>query len=211
MRSSWGPLVCSAQSRAAEGRPHGGLQLLTGSEGQHWALLSGDSSRAEGEVLHQREVSMEQAVMFANSPHLYEFFAQHSLPTASASSVWSVHWSDSHVISSVSECLPPLSPSLGSSFGKGISAAWFFCSAMLICSSDNKLSRTFANLLHREAVEQCHANSFSLWYLNITLLKWWFLLAACLKPQNTCWGTGYTWVSAAAEKCAVVRQQACSQ
>lgn len=44
-------------------------------------------------------------------------------------------------------------PFLGSGFGKGISAVWFFHSAMLICSSDNKLRRTLANLLHREAVE----------------------------------------------------------
>ena len=33
MRSSWGPWVCSAQSRAAEGRPHGGCSSSQGAEG----------------------------------------------------------------------------------------------------------------------------------------------------------------------------------
>ena len=48
-RSSSGPLVYSAQSRGAEQRPHGSLKLLTrGAEGQRWALLSGDSNRAQG-------------------------------------------------------------------------------------------------------------------------------------------------------------------
>jgi len=38
VRSGWGPWVCWAQSRGAEGRPQQ-LQLLTGSGGQRWAPL----------------------------------------------------------------------------------------------------------------------------------------------------------------------------
>jgi len=53
MRSGWGPWVCSEQSKGAEGRPHGGCSLLTGSRG---ALLSSalcDSDRARGNGMEQ--------------------------------------------------------------------------------------------------------------------------------------------------------------
>ena len=48
MRSSWGPWVCSAQSRGAEGRRHGGCSSSQGTEGQHWALLSVTATGPEG-------------------------------------------------------------------------------------------------------------------------------------------------------------------
>jgi len=41
-------LVCSAQSRGAEGRPHGGFSSSQGAEGQRWALLCVTATGPEG-------------------------------------------------------------------------------------------------------------------------------------------------------------------
>jgi len=48
MRSSWSPMVCSAQSRGAEGRPHGGCSSSQEAEGQRWALLCVTTTGPEG-------------------------------------------------------------------------------------------------------------------------------------------------------------------
>lgn len=61
MRSSWDPLVHSAQRKGGWGKPYGGLQLFTGgAEGQCWALLFGDGNRiwGNGIELHQGKVSL---------------------------------------------------------------------------------------------------------------------------------------------------------
>ena len=40
VRGGWGPCVCSAQSREAEGRPHGGCGSSQGAEGQRWVTAT---------------------------------------------------------------------------------------------------------------------------------------------------------------------------
>jgi len=63
VRSSWGPWVCSAQSRGAEGSPHDSCSSSQGAEGQRGALLcvtatgpEGTAWSCAGEVLHHRTV-----------------------------------------------------------------------------------------------------------------------------------------------------------
>lgn len=80
---------------------------------------------------------------------------------------------------------------------------------MLSSNLDSKSSRTPADFVNTEALEQHHANSFSLCHLAVTVLRWWFVLAAGLQPQNVCQGTGHTWVNGPAESRAL-RQQTSS-
>ena len=81
--------MCSAQSRGAEGRPHGGLQLPAGSGGAALSSALCGSDRARGnsmelcwggaaggqrKVLHQRATGMEWAAQGSgHSPELLEF------------------------------------------------------------------------------------------------------------------------------------------
>jgi len=69
-------LVCSTQSREAEGRPHGLCSLVSATEPEvmAWNCVRGGSCGGQGQVLLQRVVGMEQAAQGSeHSSKLTEF------------------------------------------------------------------------------------------------------------------------------------------